>query len=297
MVKKRHFIPFAFLIFSAAISALSSEAVRSILCNTRILPKINLYADYHGFTLQKDSLFREKYYGEENMYAEVTFLEMYKILCLKLRSEQRTGFGKSPYGMIFHPRDASFGLVTYLEFNFKGISFHLGEDHRCFHEIDIKENPVAYWNKLALGISSNNFPISDFTKSLCVDNKWELSRCFSWYCDWGYYVRKFPGVSSHKIMTVWPYYIQDLTLNGRFSLFHWRIFIVNCNGVTKIGSEYSDEKFESKRIYWGQTFGIEMILAKNGFGSSVFINYILDRGMQKFDSKDRLLEIGFKLFK
>jgi hypothetical protein len=297
MKKESCFIIVVSIIFSFTLTAFSSEVLDSIVSNTKLLPKIHLYADYHGFTLQKDSLFREKYYSEHNLYVDMTFFELYKILSLNFRSEMRGGLGRSPYGLVFHPRDVSFGLIPYFQVNYKGISYQLVLDHRCFHEIDMKETPTVYWNKMILSISSENYEISTFTKNLCVERKWDLSQRFSWSCDWGYYPRSFPGVSPGKVMSDWPYYIQDFNLTGKFSFLHWRNFIVNCNGSTTIGAEYEDNSFDSKRIYWRQTAGIETLFGKPEFGGSFFVNYILDRGMQRFDSKDKLLEIGVKLFK
>jgi hypothetical protein len=50
-----------------------------------------------------------------------------------------------------------------------------------------------------------------------------------------------------------------------------------------------------KGSYWAQETGLEVLIANRFFDTSLFVNYILDEG--RFNSKDRLMEFGIRLFK
>lgn len=278
------------------VSVDAGQIFHSLVESSKILPGIRLYADYHIFMHQKDSLFKEQYHSEQNMYVEMILLQMYDRFSLNFRSEQRCGLGRSPVGMVFRPRDASFGLIQYFEFKYSGILYQLGLDHRCFHEIDKNEFPSIFWNKLIVEIASDNYRLHDYTRALCVDRKWNLRDRFGWSCIYGYYLRELPGVESSKIMSDFPGYTQEFTAMGKVALLHWKNWILNFNNETQFGIEKEDAEENGKKIYWSQINGIETDFAFSKFGGSLFFNYILDGGKQIFDSKDQLIEIGLKLF-
>lgn len=254
-------------------------------------PRCNFGASYQTFKLQKNDQFKEKYLSESNFYIDVSMIN-YSGLSLNFFSEQNAGMGESHVGLVFHPRDINFCLNPYLNYSFSFADIFSGLDHRCFHEIDKNEEPTIYWNKFFIGISSKNAHLADFTKNLSLSNGWSLANYFSWSLTWGYYLRDFFGmVAPIKMMAPEVHYIHDFLLNTRFGVFHYKNSIVNLTGSTLLGAT------QSENIYFCQQIGIEANFNIKKFYGSAYVNYVRDNHLNFFDSKDKLLELGLRLYK
>jgi hypothetical protein len=261
--------------------------------NTSIDFFSNLYlgADLKFFKFQKNEEFQQKYLTENNFYIDVSLIS-FKNLSLNFLSEQKAGMGKSSSGLIFHPSDISFSLDPYFKYFFNTFELSEGLDHRCFHEIDKKEEETVFWNKIFTKVNSKNNRLLDFAAARSDTERLFIPYRWSWSITWGYYMRDFFGlVASNKIMSDQPGYVMDLTFDSRFGLFSFKNSIINLTGSTLIGTT------RSHATYFCQETGIEANFISSQLGGSIFVNYIIDNNRNWFDSKDRLLELGARLFK
>lgn len=258
-----------------------------------LLPEASFDADYRLFLFQKDRMFQEKYISESNMNIDVALLSVNRTFFFMFRSEQKAGQGRSPWGMLLHPRDVSYGLIPTFECRFPRLILAAGLDHRCFHEVDQKELPTVYWNKMIIGVASPNGRIHPQVDAFIADSAWQggwFNR-LAYSLVWGKYIRRFFGlVVSGKLMSPErPLYRNDFTLQLRYGVARWRSCALLAKSTTLVGFG------EGRRNYWGQQSGIELIIDRRLFDASVFVNYIVDEGT--FDSKDKLLVWGLRIYK
>lgn len=261
--------------------------------HSALLPEASFAADFRYFTLRKDSMFQEKYVSESNMHVDVALLSVNRTFFFMFRAEQKAGQGRSPSGMVLHPRDISYGLIPTFEYRFPRLILAAGLDHRCFHEIDQKELPTVYWNKMIIGVASPHGRVRPQVAAFIPDSAWQggwFNR-LDYSLVWGNYLRSFFGlVASGKLMSPErPLYCNDFTLQLRYGAARWRSGVLLATSTTLVGFG------KGWRNFWGQQTGVELVIDRRRFDASVFVNYIVDEG--KFDSKDKLLAWGLRIYK
>ena len=119
------------------------------------LPQYHLTTDIFMFFNHKDSVFRQRYYLESNTDLELELLSFRDIVYSVWCFEFQTGMGKTPGNVVFDPMDINFGIVPAFEFRLPLFNMQAGLNHHCYHEIDRKDFPTVYLNKLFVAAGSN----------------------------------------------------------------------------------------------------------------------------------------------
>jgi hypothetical protein len=261
--------------------------------NIAILPDASFDGDYKKFVFQKNRTFRKYYQAEANLNADIAFVGVMQRFYFMFRGELHAGLGESPFGMLLHPFLTSYATTPFLEYRFDKIHVSAGLDHRCFHYVDVlPPDPIVYWNKFYITINSPHRRSLPFVTGLLSDEGWRGFNRLVWSFSWGYYINEFfDMMPTYKLMSVdGPYYFHDFQLNAQYGLARWGWGAVALTDATLFGV-----KRKGKGSYWAQETGLEVLLAHRFFDTSLFVNYILDEG--RFNSKDRLLEFGIRLYK
>ena len=291
IVIKTFIMPVIVSLFS--IPALSNPVWNRVQSNVSVLSEASYEGDFLLFAFQKNDDFREKYACETNMNLDLALLGVKEKFFWMFRSEIRGGMGDSPSGMVLHPYDISYGLIPTLEYRFKRVHLSAGLDHRCFHVLDQRPpEPIVYWNKVVFILNSPYRRVHPYIENYINDRSWNGFNRLIWSFTWGYYIREFFDlVEPIKLMSIErPHYLHDFQLTARYGLVRWKWGAVTLTGTSMFGFKYS-----GGGKYWAQETGAEVLFALRPFDTSLFVNYILDRG--RFNSKDHLLEYGLQVVK
>ena len=269
--------------------------------NFDLLPEYHIEADIFMFFLHKNSYFKNRYYLENNTNIDFVFLSFKDLVYSVWYFELQTGMGQTPGNVVFDPMDINFGIIPTIEVRSPLLRFQGGLNHHCFHEIDRKDFPTIYWNKLFLAVGSDNMHLSDFWNNLTQKNAWNYKNRFSWNINWGYYLRKFFGVVRETTINGENWKVHDVTIDARFAFYQRRSWIFCTRGKTVLGfwKDQPDE-IENSGAYWRQEFSFEPNFRMGKRGAMLFLTYTLDsfplfHGMPRL-SRDQLLQIGVRFF-
>ncbi len=269
--------------------------------NFEFLPEYHIEADIFMFFLHKNSYFKNRYYLENNTDVNFVFLSFKDLVYSVWYFELQTGMGQTPGNVVFDPMDINFGIIPAIEFRIPEMRLQCGLNHHCFHEIDRKDFPTIYWNKLFLVAGSENMHLSDFWQNLLKEDAWNYKNRFSWYVNWGFYLRKFFGLVRETTINGENWNVHDFTMDARFAIYRRRSWIFSTRGKTVIGYwKEQPGELENSGVYWRQDFSLESNFRRGKRGAMIFLTYTLDEyplfhGMPRL-SKDNLLQIGVRFF-
>jgi len=265
------------------------------------LPQYHLTTDIFMFFNHKDSVFRQRYYLETNTNLELELLAFRDIVYSVWCFEFQTGMGQTPGNVVFDPMDINFGIVPAFEVRLQPLNIQAGLNHHCYHEIDRKDFPTVYLNKLFVAAGSKNMRLSDYFALLNQKDGWTVRNRISWYAAWSYYMRKFFGLVSETSINGINKNLLDVTIDARYAFYQRRSWILNLHAITAIGYWKSlQSEPQDDGAYWRLDLGLESNFRRGGKGGMIFLNVTLDdlpkyQGYPRF-SKDRLLQLGVRFF-
>lgn len=271
--------------------------------NFEFLPEYHIEVDLQTFFFHKTGYFHNKYLLENNTNLDLVFLSFRNVFYSVWYFEFQNGMGRKGKGnVLFDPAEINYGLVPIFELRIKNLYYHLGMNHHCFHEIDQKEQPVVYWNKMFAGIGSKNMRQEVYWQNLKKENGWSYRNRFSWYFTGNYYVKKFFGIVRETKINGHNRNSSDYTLEARWAFLRTRSWLINLRGNTCLGY-WKSMYYENPKIngnYWRQDFSVDLYLRKANRGGMLFLTYTLDdlpltNGLPRF-SKDNLLQLGIRFF-
>ena len=261
--------------------------------NVAIFQEARYDGDYRIFTHQKDSLFKQIYNTEANMNVDLAFLGIRERFYWMFRGELRAGLSQSHMNVVLSPYSMSYAVIPTFEYRFDRMYLSGGLDHRCHHYIDQSPpEPVVYWNKAIIGLASPHHRHSPTAEAYISDTSWNGWGRFIWSFTWGYYISRFFGlIEPYKLMTISrPHYLHDFLLTSRYGVVRWDGGAILLSGASLLGIRHSGDG-----PYWSQEFGVEALFRMRTYDTSVFVNYIRDKGV--FNSKDQLITAGVRVVK
>ncbi len=246
-------------------------------------PEANFDASIKSLLLQKNQVFKERYFIELGLGVDFALFSINDRLFHKWEYHQLTGMGRQDGVIIFDPRDASYHATAWFEYRLDNFDIQAGLEHPCYHEIDRHNKPPAYWNKIFAGIQSKrpfhhpgNLNLQSFNDRL------------SWQARWGYFVGNNPE-KNNSICAESITYTNELTLAFNYTAYVWKNMAIMVSGQSLLGGMKDG-------AYWSQVFGASVELHRKKFTGDFFINYNLDDVMWML-SRDRLLEVGIRIRK
>jgi len=288
---------------AAAASAASDTADGTLLHRFmdrfRFLPEYYLASDVSMFFFQKDLFFKERYFVEANTNLSFSLIVLGRLYSIWDFAFQ-FGMGQTPGNVVFDPMDLNFEITPQWEYRFPAFNLQAGLEHRCFHEIDRKDFPTVYWNKVFIAAGSPNMRLKDYWTSLAKQSEWEFADRFCWHVRAGYFLRDFFGLVAPGKLNGQSDRRCEALADSRFAFYRRRSWIVNIRGQTLLGVSRADG-VDDAHLYWRQLTGLEAHFRPGLEGAMFFVDFILDdlpwyQGLPRF-SKDRMVQAGFRFFR
>jgi hypothetical protein len=266
------------------------------------LPEMHMSGFLSRYLLQKNDYFTKHYFLGSNVTLEPVWVSYAKLAYFAMVFEINPGMGqKGLDNVLFDPIDINYALMTIFEFRFRPCIVHIGEDHRCFHEIDRKDFPTVYWNMLYLAAATKNYRAPGFYAQCAAENGWALLRRLSLYIRWGVFLKGFFDITIDNNVDYENNRIHEALFEGRYAYFCRQNVVLSVDSKTKAGL-WKEKEIDGgeRKPYWEQWFGMQAAFCSQNRALMLFANYILDdiplyRGKPRF-SKDQLLEIGVRIF-
>ena len=170
------------------------------------------------------------------------------------------GMGRQEGAILLDPRDVDMAFGPTFEYHADGRNIKAGLDHHCFHQIDVPEWNTLYWNKLFLSYGSSNFRQGDYWKQLGRPGNSGWRERLSWQAGYGYFMHSLGGVLDTNALSWGHSYVHGAWL-------------------------------------WTETMGCEAMTVRGSFGVSLFVHWIaVDQSIIR-ENRDKLVEVGARVFK
>ncbi len=281
------------LVFTVALAAAAHPVYDWFNDNLTVFQEARYDGDYRIFALHKNSEFKQVYNTEANMNVDLAFLGIRQRFYWMFRGELKAGLSQSHMNVILSPYSMSYAVIPTFEYRFNPVCLAVGLDHRCHHYIDQRPpDPIVYWNKAIISLSSPHHRNPPTAATYLSDSSWNGWGRFIGSFTWGYYISDFFGlIEPYKLMTVSrPHYLHDFKLTSRYGVVRWNWGALLLSGESLFGIRHSGDG-----PYWSQEFGVEALFRMRTFDTSLFVNYIRDKGV--FNSKDQLMAVGVRVVK
>ncbi len=254
------------------------------------IPRVDMSVDLGYYFLHKNKEFKRLYLFESEWDAFVTVFSAGDHFTFHFDPKIIAGQSQSPFGYIFHPEAISYGLIMQGEYKTKFFNYLLGLDHSCFHGVDFKRHEPWYWNKLLIGVHSENIRGNDFINGILNGADITLQNRIAWSFIWAYHVKDFFGlVEKSAVSTSDVNNLHDFEFRVKAAVFYHKNFVLSVNGLTLLGVDVNSD------FCGRQVTGLDADFKCRNFVSTAYVMYYLDKNW--FDSRDKLLEIGVKFEK
>lgn len=279
-------------------TALSLDTIRQRLSSQfSFLPEYYLRTDLSGFAFHKSTYFKNNYLAESNNGFEFAFLSFRDRLYSVWNVNFQTNLGQRPGNIVFTVLGINYGLSPTLELRLDKFNVVGGVKHRCFHEVDRKENSIIYWNELFAAVGSKNSRINEFWQPLTEQDGWTLQNRLSYTFRARHYLREFFGLVNPTKLNGSNPRVFDIGVDGRFAFYrrHSWILTANLDGFGGIC-----QKSSGQTGYWKLGMGTSSFFRRGKRGAALNLKFVLDDlpridGVERF-SKDRLVEFGVSFF-
>lgn len=273
-----------------------------LLDNFQFLPFRHFYVDLNAFAFHKNSFFRERYFLESRVEYDFSILSFREKLHAVMGVDLGIGMGKTPSDILFDPADIAFGIVPLLEYHTRrGLRLQIGNDHRCFHEIDRHDFPTVYWNRGFVAVGSHNYRIGDYWSALAAQGEeaWVLRNRLSWHLRGGHYFKRFFGLIDPSSLNGDNDRILSVDAQVRYAFYHRRSWVLDAYEALEVGS-YREGPGDVG-LYYVETLGVEAHFRRGKHGGMFFVTFTLDKMPPSANekgrfSRDQLLEVGIALY-
>lgn len=288
------------LLLSAGIHLVSGEVSSDPQLSSPLVlvPEFHFDGDIGKFAFHSNEFFKERYLVEAKVKMDVALLR-YNSTFLIIGLDIHSGMGYQDRDIVFDPIDVNYGILPILEHRFENLTVQGGLEHRCYHEIDRREFPTVYYNKLFLGAGTPNMHLADFWKNLTQEDSWSWKNRIQAYVRWGYFAKEMFGLVKPVLVDGGNPKTQETAASVRFAFAkagEWVVF------STRAMTEWGGWKFDNgdKVAFWRQMLGVEAMIIKSPKGGIFFIDYYLDdlpltEGRPRF-SKHGLMLFGLRFF-
>jgi hypothetical protein len=257
--------------------------------SVKFVPRVDLSVDLGYYFLHKNREFKKQFLFESEWDAFITLFSAGDRFSFNFDPKIVAGQSQSPYGYIFHPQAISYGLIMQGEYKTKFCNYLLGLDHSCFHSVDELAHPVWYWNKLLIGVRSDNMRGTDFVNGIVDATDITLQNRIAWSFVWAWHIKEVSGIEKSAVSTPDVNNHHDFEFRVKAAVFYMKNFVLSVDGLTLLGADVNGD------FCGRQVTSLFADFKCRNFVSSLYIMYYLDKNW--FDSRDKLLEIGAKFEK
>lgn len=309
MILRRAVLPIFFWI--SVTSAFSIDSLFEPLIRPfDLLPEYYLRFDFSTFALHRDAFFKRQYWAEPHPDLEFCFLSYKDLIASVWQVDFQFGLGKVQGDNVFTVLSVAFGITPTIELRLRNLLLAGGVAHRCFHNIDRTEFPVAYYNKLFLMVAAPNYRLNSFWKSLADSTQLTYRNRFAWQVSAGYFLKKFFGIVEPVVVTAYDPSVWEASTTARFAFYKRTSWVFSLRGETNAGIFNPQEGYHvwtHRKVYWKQGLGVEAFFTRGSRGGCLYALYHLDDlpiandqpafslGHARF-SKNGLAQIGVVFF-
>jgi hypothetical protein len=275
-----------------------------------LFPEYYMRFDLSTFALQSDAFYRRQYLAEEHPDMEFYFLSYKNLIAWVWDVDVVVGLGEVPGNNVFTVLNISWTYDPTLEVRLHDVWLTGGLTHHCLHDVDRKDFPVAYWNRVHLDASSPNVRTNTYWHTLAADGNFSQRNRVAWQVTGGYYLKQFFGLVDPYKIDGYNSFVWEAIGMCRYAFFKRWGWIFGLRGETMAGNFSRDEGFRVSSgtdWYWRETAGLEVSYVGGRRGACLYVLYNLDDmpadpndpsftlGHSRF-SKNGLLQIGVTLF-
>jgi hypothetical protein len=310
MTKIRHFSALVLLLSSTCFSLTLDSLFEPLLRPFDLLPDYYTRFDLSTFALHRDAFFKRQYLAEPHPELEFCFLSYKNLIASVWSADFQFGLGEVPGNNVFTVLNVAFGINPMLEVRLHDLKLTGGLSHHCYHEIDRKDFPTVYDNKLFCTASSNNARLNDFFHTLTADKTFSYKNRMAWDAEAGYFLREFFGLASPSKLNGDNPLLWEASSTCRYALYRRLSWIVTLKGESTIGTFSQTGGYHvvsGSNWYWKEAAGVEAYFTRGARGVCLYVLYNLDDlpvepdapsftlGNSRF-SKNGLAQIGIIFF-
>ena len=235
--------------------------------------------------------FKKRYFLENSTFLEAAFFSINGRFFFGGNVVTNFGMGRQQGAILLDPRDVDMAFGPAFEFRAKAAIVQAGLDHHCFHQIDVPEWNTLYWNKLYLTVGSSNVREGAYRERCARLGDLGWRQRLSWQAGYGYFVHEFFGVLDTNALSWGNAYIHELSLSARWTFFRERGWLAFATGQSRARIDWRGAWL------WTEEMGCEAMTVHGNFGVSIFINWVaIDQSIIR-ENKDRLVEVGARVFR
>jgi hypothetical protein len=275
-----------------------------------LLPEYYLRFDMSMFALQRDAFFKRQYLAEPHPDLEFCFLSYKNLIASVWQVDFLFNLGQVPGDNVFTVLGVAFGINPTIELRLPHLTTAVGMAHRCFHDIDRTEYPVAYYNKVFCNFASPNYRLNTFYQSVTGPSELTFANRFGWQVSTGHYLRNFFGLVGESKLNGRHPDLWDISSTARYAFYKRTSWVFAARGETVAGVFKREDGFHVPnhgQWYWKQGLGLEAFFTRGSRGGCLFATYHLDQlpiadtspafglGHSRF-SKNGLLQVGVSFF-
>jgi len=275
----------------------SGSVVDSLAENGRIgniavfFPQLHFYADIGRYLHRQTPYLKRHFYVGSSISIDPYWLQLGRRVECLTHFEVNPMMGRTkPDNVVFDPIDIDYALTSIVLIDIDFGDILIGEDHHCFHEVDRKDFPTVYWNKIFGGVQSSNYVPALFAQNLCDTTGNSVVDKMAWKLTWGYYLKRFFGLFSESTINYENYRIQEVQFSYIYAPLQWGRWFVTLDWDFSAGT-YKD-KDTPRSVYWNSRWSVAGHFFTHKRGAALRVSYFRDqmpllRGKTRF-SKHRL---------
>jgi|WetSurMetagenome_2_1015567.scaffolds.fasta_scaffold00130_5 hypothetical protein len=300
------------LALSAAVTSAAStdSATAAPQPSLVLLPDYYLRFDMSTFALYRDAFFKRQYLAEQHPDLEFCLLTYKNLIAWVWDVDFQVGLGEVPGNNVFTVLNIAFGYNPTLEVRLRDVWASLGLAHRCLHDVDRSDFPVAYWNRVCVTASSPNARLNTYWRTLATDRDFSRKNRLAWHAEAAYCVKELFGLVDPGKLDGYDPFVWEASGTCRYAFFKRKSWILGLRGETIIGNFSKANGYHvssGTNWYWRETVGLECFFTRGVHGASLYVLYHLDDmpadpngpsftlGDSRF-SKNGLLQIGVTFF-
>lgn len=292
----RFCLPVLCAIVTLFASSSAYASVSSVLQKFTLFPEVHTNADLRRFINQKTAYQKKHHYIEATLEVEPLWFSYDSLIYLATAFDVNLGMGHTPKDVVFDPMDAFFGFTPFIETRFEHLSARFGLDHRCFHEIDQKELPTVYWNKLFISAHAPHMRLTDFADYALSGDSHNWLKQTAWSIRAGIFLKNFFGIVRRSSVDYENDRRMEFDAKIRALAFRYENWAF-CSELGSMAGGYKGAAQAKSHLYWSQMLSAQALYrSPEGKIMYLFVRGTLDdmprhRNAPRF-SRSSLIELG-----
>jgi hypothetical protein len=276
------------------------------------LPDYYLKFDVSTFAFHHDAFFKRQYLAEIDPSLGFRLISFRDLISSVWDVNFQFGLGEVPNNNVFTVLNVSFSIDPKIELKLRALLLSGGLTHNCYHEVDRRDFPLVYNNRLHVEAFSFNERQHDYFHAITLDSILTYAERFAWQAGVGYYLKEFFGLASPDKLNGNSPYIADLSTDVRYTFARRRSWFFTARSETTLGimDSCTGDDFHilsGVPFFWKQALGVEAYFSRGKQGANFYVIYLMDilpglpnspeftLGHSRF-SKDGLFQIGIRFF-